>query len=129
MSDYLVADTLIRIKNSYKAGHREVSVPYSKVIHFLCKILEEQGFIEGMQIGKDKKEIILKLKFNKRKPALTDLRIISKPSLRIYVGRKNLPRRGFGGLGIVIISTSSGLMTATNAAKKGLGGELICEVW
>lgn len=128
MSNYLVADTLIRIKNSYKVGHRQVTVPYSKVVHSLCKLLEEQDFIQSLQVDKKKKEIVLSLKFNKRKPALTDLRIISKPSLRVYVGKKNLPR-SFGRLGTAIVSTSKGLMTARDAGKKSMGGELICEVW
>lgn len=135
MSNYLIADTLIRIKNSYRVGHREVTVSYSKVIHSLCKLLEEQGFIEKVQVGKNrafdksKKEIILKLKFHKRKPALTDLRIISKPSLRVYVSKKRLLIGRLGKLGIQIVSTSKGIMTGNEARKKGLGGELISEVW
>lgn len=126
--NYLVSDILIRIKNSYRAGHRELTVPYSKIVYSLCKILTSEGFIEKAEVEKDKKKVLLKLKFNKRKPAMTDLRVVSKPSLRIYVNRKKIPRV-LGNLGIAIVSTSKGLMTGREARKKSLGGELLCEIW
>lgn len=117
---------LIRIKNAYLVRHKQVKVPYSKINLALGEILVKRGFIE--KIEKDKKEILIKLKFIKRKPALDDLKIISKPGLKVYVSKKKIPRV-LGGLGTAIVSTSKGLMTAEEARKQGLGGELICKIW
>lgn len=128
MVNYSVADSLIRIKNSYRAGHRELTIPYSKTIYSLCKILKDEGFIESVKTSANKKEIILNLKFVKRKPVISDVKIISKPSLRVYVKKKSIPKV-YGGLGITIVSTPKGLMTGSLAKKKNLGGELLCKVW
>ena len=131
--DYPVADMLIRVKNAYLARHKELVVPYSKTKYALGKILVGRRFVEEIELVKNKedkgkKEMRLKLKFIKRKSALTEIKIISKPSLRVYVSKKRIPRV-LGGFGIAIVSTSKGLMTDREARKKGLGGELICEVW
>lgn len=128
--NYSVSDMLIRIKNAALAGHKEVKIPYSKMNYSLSEILVKRGFIEriGVDKKKDKKEILIKFKFMKRKPVLGDLKIVSRPGLRAYVSKKKIPRV-LGGLGMAIISTSKGLMTAEEARIQGLGGELICEVW
>lgn len=124
--NYLISDMLIRIKNASLSGRKEISVPYSKMSYKFSEILAKYGFIS--KVEGDKKEILIKLKFIKRKPALANLKIISKPGLRVYVSKKKIPRV-LGGLGKAIISTSKGLMTGEEAKKQGLGGELICKIW
>lgn len=126
--NYPIADMLIRIKNASLARHKELVIPYSKMSLSISKILVARGFIEDIDEDRKKKEILVKLKFIKRKPAITEIKIISKPSLRVYVSKKGIPRV-LGNLGTAILSTPSGLMTAQEARKKGLGGEVICEVW
>lgn len=117
-----MVDMLIRIKNGYLAKSKQVVTPWSKGKVALAEVLVKRGFLEGQEI-KDK-ELILKLK----KGSFTDVKIVSKPSLRIYARKNQLPRV-LGGLGIAIISTSAGLLTDKEARNKGLGGEVICEIW
>src|SRR5574340_1139447 len=117
-----LADMLIRIKNGYLAKKAEVVVPWSKVKQSVAKVLVEEGYLEAQEV-KDQK-MTLKLK----KGGLTDIKIISKPSLRVYVKKDQLPRV-LGGLGVAVISTPAGVLTSKDAAKKGLGGEVLCEVW
>jgi len=124
-----IADFLIRIKNGYLAKKTEVSVPYSKIKENLGKILVEEGYLEKLKIKNEKLKIIeLTLKYEGKRPALTDVQRVSKPGLRIYVDKTKIPKV-LGGLGITIISTPKGLMTDKEARKKGLGGEVICKVW
>jgi len=134
-----IADFLIRIKNGYLAKKTEVSVPYSKIKENLGKILVEEGYLEKLKIpacpagrrnpkSEIRKNLVLTLKYEKKKPALTDVQRVSKPGLRIYVDKTKIPKV-LGGLGITIISTPKGLMTDKEARKKGLGGEVICKVW
>lgn len=118
----VVADMLIRIKNSYLAGSGEVLVPLSKINERIAKLLVKEGYLEAQKV-KDK-ELVLTLK----KGALTDIKIISHPSLRVYVKKNQLPRV-LGGLGIAVISTPAGLLTDKEARSRGLGGEVICEIW
>ncbi len=126
MTNDNLADFLIRIKNGYLARAKSVSAFASKGAKALAKILVENGYLEKAEI--EDKKIVLTLKYQKKKPALTDLKKVSKPGLRVYEGKKKLPRV-LGGLGISIISTSKGLMTDAQAREKGMGGEIICKVW
>jgi small subunit ribosomal protein S8 len=128
-----IGDFFIRIKNGYLAGKRQVLVPYSKIKEQLAKILVEEGYLKKCQISNVKsqmsnKNLELELKYEGRKPVLTDVKRISKPGLRIYAKAKKIPkvRSGFG---ITIVSTPQGLMTDTQAGKKNLGGEIICQIW
>lgn len=105
-----------------------MEVPYSKMKQSMAKILAKSGFIDSVEFDKRRVSLLVKLKFIKRKPAMAGMKIISKPQLRVYVSKKEIPRV-LGGLGTAIISTSRGLMTSQQARKQGLGGELICEVW
>lgn len=125
-SNYLIADMLIRIKNAGLAGHKELTIPYSKTCLALGKVLSSRGFIESAK--KKEKSIIVGLKFAKRRPVLTSVRIISKPGLRVYVSKKEIPRQRRG-MQVSIVSTPKGLMTSEEARKEGLGGELLCQVW
>ncbi len=121
---------LIRIKNGYLANKSEVPVPWSKTKESVANLLIKQGFLDSQEISTDgsKKELTLKLKYDHKKSALTDVKIVSRPGLRIYVKRSQLPRV-LGGLGIAIVSTPAGLLTDNEARHRGLGGEVICEVW
>ena len=121
-----IADMLIRIKNGYQAKKKLIVVPHSKVKEKLAKILLKEGYLEQSK-SKDR-NLELKLKYTGKKPALRDLKRISKPSLRVYSKSVKIPRvkQGFG---VTIVSTSQGLMTDAQAKKKSLGGEIICQVW
>lgn len=124
-----IADFLIRIKNGYLAGKKQVEVPYSKIKEKIAQILVKEGYLKEFKIENLKFKILkLTLKYEGKKPALEEVRRISKPGLRIYAKAKKIPAVRFG-FGITIVSTSSGLMTLSQARKKNLGGEVICQIW
>jgi small subunit ribosomal protein S8 len=126
-----VADMLTRMRNAVMARHEFTLVPYSKMKLAIAKILKEEGFIDNYEVLRGKPERIIKvyLKYmDKKQPAIFGLKRISKPGLRVYVGRSEIPRV-YGGLGIAILSTPSGVMTGQQAWKQRLGGELLCYVW
>jgi len=124
-------DFLTRIRNGYLAFRREVKAPDSKMNYSLGKIFIENGFLKKIEKTEEegKKSLILILKYEKGKtPAVTEIKRISKPGRRVYIGTKEI-KPVVSGLGISIISTSAGLMTGKQARKKSLGGELICQAW
>lgn len=121
-----IADALVRIKNGYQVGKVTVTLKFSKLILNLVKLLEKEGYVSG--VSRKDQQVIVTLKYNSRIPALTDVKRISKPSLRIYSGVKDLPRV-LNGLGIAIISTPKGLMTDKEARKAKVGGEVLALVW
>ena len=126
-----VADMLTRIRNGSKAGKRWVDIPASKLKKELAKILTEEHFIEKFHVVDDNRqgELRVFLKYdNEEKPLIRGIKRISKPGLRRYVNADKLPRV-LNGLGIAVVSTSSGVMTDRDARKKGVGGEVICYVW
>lgn len=121
-----VGDALIRVKNGYAVGKVSVVVPFSKLILKLMKLLVKEGYLT--EVSEKKGEISVVLKYTLRAPAISDIKRISKPSLRVYKGNKELPRV-LNGLGIAIISTPKGLMTDKEARKLKLGGEILALVW
>lgn len=126
-----IADMLTRIRNAVMARHDAVLVPSSRTKLAIAKILKEEGFIKDYEIvrGKPQKTIKIYLRYQERNQSiLTGLERISKPGLRIYVQKKEIPRV-YGGMGIAIVSTPKGVMTGHKAWKQGVGGELICYVW
>ena len=126
-----VADMLTRIRNANSAKHETVDIPASKVKKAIAEILNEEGYIKGYQVIDDGKQGIIKvtLKYgaNKEK-VLSGLKRISKPGLRVYASRDELPRV-LKGLGIAIISTSQGIMTDKKARAKNIGGAVLAFVW
>ncbi|ADL06924.1 30S ribosomal protein S8 [Thermosediminibacter oceani] len=126
-----IADMLTRIRNANDAGHPTVEIPCSKIKRAIAETLKEEGFIQDYEVIEDGKQGIIKihLKYgpNKEK-VITGIKRISKPGLRIYVRKDQIPRV-LGGLGIAILSTSKGIMTDKKARKEGVGGEVICYVW
>ena len=121
-----VADALIRIKNGYRVGKESVSLRFSKLILQLMKLLQKEGYISD--ISHKGREIKVSLKYQDRKPVLTDVKRVSKPSLRVYKGVKQLPKV-LNGLGIAIISTPKGLLTDKDARKQKVGGEVLALIW
>jgi small subunit ribosomal protein S8 len=125
-----VADMLTRIRNAIMAGHDSVLVPSSGVKLSIARILKEEGFVDDYETleGKPQRMIRLRLKYVDKQPALLGLEKASKPGLRVYVNRREVPRV-YGGLGIAIVSTSQGVMTGQEAWRRHLGGEVLCYVW
>ncbi|WP_104086650.1 30S ribosomal protein S8 [Arthrobacter sp. GMC3] len=126
-----VADMLTRLRNANSAHHDTVSMPFSKLKGHIADILKAQGYIaawkvEDAEVGK---KLTIDLKYGPaRERSIAGLRRISKPGLRVYAKSTNLPNV-LGGLGVAILSTSSGLLTDRQAAKKGVGGEVLAYVW
>jgi small subunit ribosomal protein S8 len=105
-----------------------VSVPTSRMKSEVARILRDEGFISGYELSTNGREIVLRMKYIGKLPAVSGLRRISKPGLRVYARKTEMPRV-LGGLGVAIISTSSGLMTGREAQRKRLGGEVLAYVW
>lgn len=127
----VIADMLTRIRNANDVGHPEVSIPCSNMKKAIAQTLKDEGYIVDYSVIDDGKQGILKviLKYgpNKEK-VITGIKRISKPGLRIYAKKDQIPRV-MGGLGTVILSTSKGIMTDKQARKENVGGEVICYVW
>jgi small subunit ribosomal protein S8 len=124
-----IADMLARIRNASRALLPLAEVPHSKMKESIAHILKKEGYVADVTVeGTTFKKLKLKLKYQGKKSVIEGLRRVSTPGLRRYVGATDIPRVR-GGLGVVIISTSQGVMTGAEARKKNLGGELICYVW
>lgn len=122
------SDFLTRLRNATLIKSQRVSVPFTKSNIMIAMILEKEGFIESCQ--KQDTEVIIKLKYQGReqKSCITNLKRLSKPGRRIYCNAKDLPKV-LGGMGILILSTSSGLITDRQARLSKTGGELVCSIW
>jgi small subunit ribosomal protein S8 len=126
-----IADMLTRIRNALMVRHDSVLVPASKIKLAIARILKEEGFITDYEVvrGKPHRTIKIQLRYlDDNKPAISGLKRISKPGLRVYVQKKEIPRV-YGGLGISIISTPNGVRTGQEAWHQGIGGEILCYVW
>ena len=127
-----ISDMLTRIRNATMARHQTTEVPATKMTRSIAKVLKDEGFIGEFEEGGEgvQKNLVISLKYKgkNRQPLITTLKRVSKPGLRVYSNRKELPRV-LGGIGIAIISTSSGIMTDREARRQGLGGEVLCYVW
>ena len=126
-----IADMLTRVRNANSAGHETVSMPSSKKLVEIARIMKEEGYIDAYDIEPSDPRDTLKitLKYGEKKArTIRGLKRISKPGLRIYAGKDELPRV-LGGLGTAVISTSSGVMTDRDARAAGVGGEVIAYIW
>ena len=121
-----IADMLTRIRNAHLALHKEVNVPSSKMKESLAAILKQEGYVEDVAVAEG--VIKITLKYQKGRPVITGLRRVSTPGRRVYVGAREIPRVQ-NGLGICILSTSSGVLDGMTASEKKVGGELLCEIW
>jgi small subunit ribosomal protein S8 len=126
-----IADMLTRIRNASRAHHAEVVVPASRTKREIARILKDEGFIADVREDKDGTLMILHLELkyvDGKVPVVSGLKRISKPGLRVYARKTDIPRV-LGGLGIVIVSTSQGIMTGAQAKRAQLGGEVLAYVW
>lgn len=126
-----IADMLTRLRNANSAYHESVTMPYSKLKQHIAEILQAEGYITGWSVEDARvgKNLTLDLKFGpNRERSLVGVRRVSKPGLRVYAKSTNLPKV-LGGLGVAILSTSSGLLTDKQASTKGVGGEVLAYVW
>jgi small subunit ribosomal protein S8 len=126
-----IADMLTRIRNALMVRHDSVLVPASKIKLAIARILKEEGFITDYEVvrGKPHRTIKIQLRYmDDNNPAISGLKRVSKPGLRVYVQKKEIPRV-YGGLGITILSTPNGVRTGQEAWRQGAGGEVLCYVW
>jgi small subunit ribosomal protein S8 len=122
---------LARIRNANKALQERVEMPTSRLKEQIARILKEEGYVTGyhVQKGESFDTLVIQLKYGRgRERVLTDLKRVSKPGRRVYARKDRLPRV-LGGMGVAILSTSSGLVTSRTAEEKGIGGEVVCFVW
>ncbi len=122
-----ISDILTRIRNACLIHSQTVSMPLTRLSQQICQILEKEGFIESFKKNSNK-ELIIRLKYKEKKPCITNLRRISKTGLRIYTNHKEIPKI-LGGMGIIILSTSQGIITDREARLYGIGGEILCSIW
>ncbi|MCK9251632.1 MAG: 30S ribosomal protein S8 [Clostridiaceae bacterium] len=125
-----IADMLTRIRNAGTAGHTQCEVPASSVKKAIAQILLEEGYISRVEAIADDKQgkLRITLKYAAKKPIISGIKRISRPGLRVYANKDELPRV-LGGLGIAVISTSKGIMTDKKARETGVGGEVLAYVW
>ena len=124
-----VADMLTRIRNAQMVGKADCSMPASKLKAELARVLQEEGYITSFEVSGDvKKELTIELKYFNGEPVIAELKRDSRPGLRNYVGKKELPSVR-AGLGVAIVSTSKGVMTDRAARSAGIGGEVLCTVF
>ena len=126
-----IADLLTRVRNAGMARHESVLIPVSKIKQSLANILKEEGFIRDVETVKSGQWPMLRLRLLpsvRNQASIRGLKRISRPGLRVYVNRENIPRV-YGGLGVAILSTSQGVMSGQDARNRGIGGEVLCYVW
>ena len=126
-----IADMLTRIRNANKALHEKVEMPTSRMKVDIARLLKEEGYIRDFHIAKGESfdTLVIDLKFGRnRERVISGLKRVSKPGRRVYARKERLPRV-LGGMGVAILSTSSGLVTARTAEERGIGGEVVCFIW
>ena len=126
-----IADMLTRIRNAIMARHDHVLVPTSRTKLSIARILKEEGFINDYEVVRGKPERVIKIilkYYEDSQSAISGMKRVSKPGLRVYVQRKEIPRV-YGGLGIAVLSTSKGVKTGQDVWRLGVGGELLCYIW
>lgn len=127
-----IADMLTRIRNAGLARHQTTEVPATRMTRSIAQVLKDEGFIADFEEAGEgiKRNLVISLKYKgrNRQPLINALKRVSKPGLRVYSNSKELPRV-LGGIGIAIISTSSGIMTDRQARRQGIGGEVLCYIW
>jgi small subunit ribosomal protein S8 len=126
-----IADMLTRIRNAVTAKHEFVNIPASKMKVAIADVLQKEGFIRSYEMSEDGTRRLMRVQLNytgKKEPVLSGVQRVSKPGLRVYVQKREIPRV-YGGLGIAILSTPQGVMTGQDAWRRSIGGEVICYVW
>jgi small subunit ribosomal protein S8 len=126
-----IADMLTRVRNALQAGHANVVMPASRLKVEIARVLREEGYIRGFDVQEDKGKRTLRIQLRyagKKQPLMLGLKRISRPGLRVYSKRSEIPRV-YGGVGMAILSTPQGVMTGEQARRQGVGGEILCHVW
>lgn len=124
-----ISDMLTRIRNAVLVKKDEVKIPFSRIKFEIAKIMEAEKFVGGVEVLEKERQMKIILRYDTDgSPAVRSLKRVSKPGKRVYASKADLPRV-LGGIGVAIISTSSGLLTATEARRRGLGGEVLCEIY
>ena len=127
-----ISDMLTRIRNASLVKHQTTNLPATKMTRSIATVLRQEGYVgEYEEVGEGiEKKLVLTLRYKgkNRQPIITALKRVSKPGLRVYSNHKDLPKV-LGGIGIAVISTSSGIMTDREARKQGVGGEVLCYIW
>lgn len=126
---YTIGDFLIQLKNAYMAHKKEVVLPYAKIIVSIGDILAKEGYVKKTSVSEidGRKMVTVELLYKNKRPAMKDVKLVSKPSMHKYVTKTNIKRIA-GNFGISVLSTSHGVMTGKEALKQGVGGELLCEI-
>ncbi len=129
--NYRVSDLIIRIKNAARAKRKEVVLDNLKINKAILKVLVSEGFLEGFEneTREERKVLVAEIKYEKRNPVLTDVLVVSKPSLRKYATAKEIPGIQRKGRHTIILSTNKGIMTGREALKKNMGGEVLFRIW
>ncbi len=129
MTTDVIADMLTRIRNALRARQAKVDVPASRLKAEIARVLKEEGYILNYKVAEEgaRKTIKIYLKYHNNRPVITQLRRVSRPGCRIYVGRDSI-QPVLGGMGISILSTPKGVMTGRQARREGVGGELLCVI-
>jgi small subunit ribosomal protein S8 len=131
-SNDMISDMLTRIRNACSVRHPTTHVPTTKMTLSIAKVLKSEGFIEDYEETGEgiSRQLVISLKYKgrNRQPIISTLKRVSKPGLRVYSNSKDIPRV-LGGIGIAIVSTSSGIMTDREARKHNVGGEILCYIW
>ena len=134
MIPYPIGDMLTRIRNASATFHATVRMPHSKMKEAVARILEAEGYIHGAEVvpQEPQPELVIRLKYRGDRAdaarAISAIQLVSKPSRRVYVGKDSIPAP-LGGMGISILSTSQGIISGADARTRGIGGEVLCEVW
>jgi len=126
-----IADMLTRIRNAVTAKHDYVNIPASKMKIAIADVLQREGYIRGYEVQDEAAKKLMRVQLNytgKKEPVLSGIQRVSKPGLRVYVQKLEIPRV-YGGLGIAILSTPQGIMTGQDAWRRKIGGEVLCYVW
>ncbi len=129
-----IADMLTRIRNAIQRQHKNVNIPHSKIKVELARVLKEEGYLLDYEVLPDQPRQVIKIKLKylgdrrTRESAITGITRVSKPGKRVYVGKQEIPWV-LNGMGVAIITTSQGVMTGQKARRKGVGGEVLCQVW
>lgn len=128
--NYTIGDFVIQLKNAALARKKELYVPYSNIQKAIGKVLVKEGFLEDVkeEVIEGKKLLYVKLRYQRRRPTVTDIALISKPSLRVYVGAGEIYKKQ-GQAKTVVLSTNKGLITGREAIKNKVGGELLFKIW
>ncbi len=126
---YTIGDFLIQLKNGYMARKKEVVFPYAKIVVSLGEILAKEGYVKKSEVIENdgRKMVSVHLLYKNKRPAMKDVKLVSKPSVHKYVSKLKI-KKFAGNFGISVVSTSKGVMTGGEAIKQGVGGELLCEI-